>query len=131
MKTLWRMTGILALVLLAATQTVRAQEPVLVKIPFAFTAGKMTLPAGEYRVQSAYASPALLIQRADRSAATFVMSIAVAANERQTQTKLIFHRYGKRYFLAQVWRAGDSHGRELLKSPQEKEENLARSGTPD
>lgn len=132
MKTLCRMTGMLALALLGAMQTVRAQEPVLVNVPFAFTAGKMTLPAGEYRVQSTYGSAALLIQRTDRSVATFVSSIAVAAHERQTQTKLIFHRYGNRYFLAEVWRVGESRGRELQKSSQEKEAALfARNETPD
>ena len=50
MKTLCKATGILALALLAAAQTVRAQEPVLANIPFAFKAGNTALPAGEYRV---------------------------------------------------------------------------------
>jgi hypothetical protein len=130
-NTICRITGMLALALLAATQTVRAQEPVLVNIPFGFTAGKMALPAGEYRVQATHASPALLIQRTDGRAATFVNSNAVAANEPQTQTKLIFHRYGNRYFLAQVWKAGESRGRELLKSAQEKEQAVARNEAPD
>ena len=131
-KILCRMTGMLALALLAATQTVRAQEPVLANIPFAFTAGKMTLPAGEYRVQKpANNSPALLIQRTDASAAAIVMSIAVAANSRPTQTKLVFHRYGNQYFLSQVWRVGGSRGRELLKSAKEKEQAIARSEAPD
>ena len=131
-KTLCRMTAMLALAILAATQTVRAQEPVRANIPFAFTVGKMTLPAGEYRVQKpGQNSPALLIQRTDASAAAIVMSIAVAANSRQTQTKLVFHRYGNQYFLAQVWRAGESRGRELLKSAKEKELTIARNETPD
>ena len=125
-----RTTGMLALALLAAT-TIRAQEPVLVKIPFEFTAGKMTLPAGEYRVLQGYASPALLIQRMDRSAATFVNSNAVASNQPQAQTKLVFHCYGKQCFLAQVWRAGESRGRELLKSANEKEQAIARNEAPD
>src|SRR5690349_8947260 len=93
--------------------------------------GMMALPAGEYRVQATHASPALLIQRTDGRAATFVNSNAVAANEPQTQTKLIFHRYGNRYFLAQVWKAGESRGRELLKSAQEKEQAVARNEAPD
>ena len=101
------------------------------KIPFEFTAGKMTLPAGEYRVLQEYASPALLIQRMDRSAATFVNSNAVASNKPQAQTKLVFHCYGKRCFLAQVWRAGESRGRELLKSAQEKEQGMAHNEAPD
>ena len=124
---LCRITGVLALGLLAVTQTLRAQEPVLVKIPFEFTAGKMTLPAGEYQVLRGYASPALLIQRTDRSASTFVNSNAVTYNRPQAQTKLVFRCYGKQCFLAQVWRAGESQGRELPKSAKEKEQAIARN----
>jgi len=86
----------------------------------------MTFPAGEYRVQKAGEnSPVLLIQRADRTVAALAPSFAAAANERQAQTKLVFHRYGDRYFLSQVWVAGSSRGRELPKSAKEKEQALA------
>jgi hypothetical protein len=132
-NTLCRITGILALAFLATTQVARAQEPLLVNIPFAFTAGKMTLPAGEYRVQNtSEASPALLIQRTDGSAATYVMPHAVQANRPQTQSKLIFHGHGNRYFLSQVWIEGHSRGRELAPSAKEKEQTqLARNEAPD
>ena len=36
-------------------------------------------------------------------------------------TKLVFHRYGDRYFLAQIWVAGNNSGSELPKSPREVE----------
>jgi len=92
-KAFFRITIMWALAFIAATQTVRAQEPLLVNIPFAFTAGKMALPAGEYRVEkSAGGSLMLLIQRTDRSAAAFVPSIAAQGNAPQTQSKLVFHR---------------------------------------
>jgi len=132
-KAFFRITGILALAFLAAGSVVRAQEPLLVNIPFAFTAGKMTLPAGEYRVQStAEASSALLIQRTDGSAATYVMPHAVQANRPQTQSKLVFRRNGERYFLSQVWIEGHSRGKELSPSAKEKEQTLlARNEAPD
>ncbi len=129
-NTFLRIAGLLGLALLAATQTVRAQEPLLVNIPFAFTAGQMTLPAGEYRVQDLRAgSTVLLIQRTDRSAATLVTSFATSANRRRDQTKLIFHRYGNHYFLAQVWIEGSSRGREIPKSAKEKEQALVTDNT--
>ena len=119
-------TGMLALALMAATKPARAQEPLLVHIPFAFAAGKMTLPAGEYRVQkAAYDSSILLIQRTDQAATAMVTSFAAQANAKQAQSKLIFHRSGNRYFLSQIWVAGSARGRELTKSPQEKEQSLA------
>jgi len=131
-NTLCRITGILALAFLATTQVARAQEPLLASIPFQFTAGQMTLPAGEYRVQNTGEAPFLLIQRTDGSAATYVMSNAVQVKKPQTQSKLIFHRSGKRYFLSQVWVEGHSRGRQLPPSAKEKEQALlARNEAPD
>ena len=126
-NTLCRITGILALAFLATTQPARGQEAVLANIPFAFTAGEMTLPAGEYRVeklQTGTGSP-LVIQRTDYSATTIVMSNATETNKEQEHSKLVFRRYANRYFLAQVWAAGSSEGRELPTSAKEKEQALA------
>ena len=121
---LYRITGMLALAVLGA-HGARAQEPVLANIPFAFTAGKMALPAGEYRVQeSAQGSFMLLIQRTDRSAATYVISNAVEVNKPQTQSKLIFQRSGNHYYLSQIWVEGHSRGRELAPSAKEKKQPL-------
>lgn len=125
-KAFLRMTGMLALAFLAATQFARAQEPLLVSIPFEFTAGNITLPAGAYRVQElGRGALALLIQRTDQGAAAFVPSFAATKNAPPTQSKLVFHRYGNRYFLSQVWRAGYPQGRELPKSAKEKEQALS------
>ena len=119
-------TGMLTLALMAATETARAQEPLLVNIPFAFTAARVALPAGEYRVQkAAYQSSALLIQRTDQGAASMVMSFAAEAKAQKAESKLVFRRYGNRYFLSEIWIAGSARGRELPKSPQEKEQALA------
>ncbi|HVH71773.1 MAG TPA: hypothetical protein VNB49_11770 [Candidatus Dormibacteraeota bacterium] len=123
---LLRMTGMLALALLATTQVVRAQEPVLANIPFAFTAGDTALPAGEYRVEKLQqGSAVVLIRCTEGSPAVMVMTSAAETNGPHGKTKLIFHRYGNRYFLAQIWSAGSSHGRELPKSAKEKEQALA------
>jgi hypothetical protein len=122
----------LALAFLAA-HAVQAQEPVLANIPFAFTAGKMALPAGECRVQeSAQGSFMLLIQRTDRTAATFVISNAVEVNRPQAHCKLIFHRYGNRYYLSQIWVKGHSRGRKLAPSKEKEQQGLlARNEAPD
>src|SRR6266566_86869 len=111
MKTLGRITGMLALALLT-THVGRAQEPVLANIPFAFTVGNMTLPAGEYRVEKVRdSSPALLIQRTDRSASMMVIAPRVEANAPQAQTKLVYmamatsvicHKSGQQAMLEDV-----------------------------
>jgi len=129
----FRITGILALAFVAATPIVQAQQPVVATIPFAFAAGKMTLPAGEYRVEKlAQGSAMLLIRRTDRSAAMIVRSNAADAGSRQTQSKLVFRRFGNHYFLSQVWVAGYTQGSELPESAAEKELALrAHHKTPD
>ena len=131
-KTLCRITAMLPLVLLA-TQLARAQEPVLANIPFAFTVGNTTLPAGEYRVEKVWdGSSAMLIRGTDGSASTMVITNATQANAPQAQTKLVFHRYRNHCFLSQVWTAGNARGRELPKSAKEKEQGLlARNEAPD
>jgi len=108
--------------IIVAAQVAQADEPMLVNIPFAFVAGNVTLPAGEYRVQKLDRNSAVvLIRCSDATASAMVVTHAAQAKELQTESKLIFNQYGNRYFLSQVWTAGSIRGRQLLKSPQEKE----------
>ena len=48
--------------------------------------------------------------------------------EAPAKTMLVFHRYGNRYFLYQIWVEGNNRGRELPRTPSEKE--LASNGRP-
>ncbi len=115
-------TSLLLLSLMAVPQLVRAQDAMAVSIPFEFVAGRATLPAGEYRVQKLNETSAvLLIHCSDPSASVLVITNAAQAKKMQTGSKLVFNRYGNRYFLSQVWTAGSIRGRQLLKSPGEKE----------
>ena len=116
------MAGLLVLSSMAATQVARAQESMVVDIPFAFVAGNATLPAGEYRVEKLERNSAvLLIRCTDPGAAAMVLTNAAQANELQSQSKLIFNRYDNHYFLSQVWTPGDNTGRELLMPRVERE----------
>jgi hypothetical protein len=116
------MTSLSLLSLMAAAQVVEAQEPLVVNIPFEFVAGKATLPAGEYRVEKLEKGSVVVLIRGARSGASAtVMTMAAQANEPQSDSKLVFNRYGNRYFLSQYWSAGSSRGRQLLKSMREKE----------
>src|SRR6266567_5276218 len=110
-KCLFVMAGLLMFSSMVATQVARAQEPMLVNIPFAFVAGNATLPAGEYRVQKLDGNSAvLLIHCWDANASALVITNAAQAKEPQTESKLVFNRYGNRYFLSQVWTAGSIRG---------------------
>jgi hypothetical protein len=127
----WVMAGVMALTAVASTQVAQAQEPLAVNIPFDFVAGNMQLPAGEYMVKvSAPTHTLILISRKDSTASGFINTNAAVSSEPQSQSKLVFNRYGDRYFLSQVWTEGNSRGRQLLKSPREKEiAQIAKSET--
>jgi hypothetical protein len=120
------MAGVMALTAMATTRVAQAQETVVVNIPFDFEAGKTTLPAGEYSVKVSNPTHSLiLISRKDSTASAFINTNAVVSVNMQTESKLVFNRYGDRYFLSQVWSEGNSEGRQLLKTAREKEIALA------
>jgi hypothetical protein len=111
----------LGLVLVAASafaQTIRVKSDV----PFNFIVNKQTLPAGEYSIQSMdQAGRTLSIRDADGKPVSMVQSLRCEKLDAAKSTKLVFHRYGDQYFLAQIWIAGRAAGHELPKSHQENE----------
>lgn len=116
------MAGVMALTAMATTRVAQAQELLAVNIPFDFVAGNTQLPAGEYNVRvSAQTHTIILISRRDSATSAFLVTNAAVSAEPQSESKLVFNRYGERYFLSQVWTEGNSQGRQLLKSAREKE----------
>jgi hypothetical protein len=120
-KQILLLAGLFVLSMIAA-QAVQAQQSVVVDVPFDFTAGNTSLPAGEYSVQKwTKDTSVLLIQRTDGSASLLIPTMAALSSASQSECKMVFHRYGDRYFLSQVWTTGNPRGRELYKSASEKE----------
>jgi hypothetical protein len=116
------MTSLLLLSLMIAAQVVKAQDPVVVNIPFEFVAGKLTLPPGEYRIEKLeQGSAAVVLHRVDRTGSALVMTLPAWATVPASDAKLVFNKYGNRYFLSQYWSAGSSNGRIIPKSTKEKE----------
>jgi hypothetical protein len=112
---------LLAVILLAAglASAQLGQNGVKADIPFAFMAGGSSFPAGAYRVTTASDTGVLAVMGA-ASKSALVGSHAIQA-KRSAETKLIFHRYGDRYFLYRIWVAGEDRGRELPQTRLEKE----------
>jgi hypothetical protein len=105
----------------------RAQSrPLEVNVPFTFEVGNKAMPAGSYRVESMpTGNGSLQVLRSNSGEARLTISTTASATNSGTPApSLVFHRYGNRYFLAQI-RTGGGHARELYPSSQEKE--LARS----
>jgi hypothetical protein len=88
-----------------------------VTIPFDFSIGKQSFPAGEYNLKRSLQHTMLL-----RSQGQVLASIAtnsVESAEAPSSVKVVFNGYSGRYFLAQIWEAGNSNGQQLIKSPVE------------
>jgi len=90
-------------------------------VPFNFIIRGATLPAGEYTIQGLGDGSAIAVRGPNPKANTIVLSQRCASIDAAKQSKLVFHRYGDRYFLAQLWVAGSDSGRQLPKSPREME----------
>ncbi len=114
--------SVLALSIMAAAQVALAQDSMVVNIPFAFVAGNAALPAGEYLVQSPErGSAVILVNRMIPDASVALVTMPTSARDPQSASKLVFTRYGDRYFLSKIWKEGYSQGKQLSKSPREKE----------
>jgi len=122
------MAAAMATTVLASTRVASAQDHLVVTVPFDFAAGSANLPAGDYTVKATPANGMiLLLNRTNPEVSAFIPANASVASDIQTQSKLIFNRYGDRYFLSQVWTEGSSRGKQLLKSDREKETALVAS----
>jgi hypothetical protein len=115
------MAGVVALTAMAFTRVAQAQEPMVVNVPFDFVAGDKTLPAGEYAIKTVGSARTLVLTDSKAAVSAVVNTNPAVLSEPQSQSKLVFNRYGDRYFLAQVWTAGYASGRQLIKSDGEKE----------
>ncbi|MDQ2921028.1 MAG: hypothetical protein M3R52_05380 [Acidobacteriota bacterium] len=111
---------IVGLALATAAVSANAQsQRVIANIPFEFVVGDKTLPGGEYSLRSASAaSDALMVQGADNGKSAVRLSYP-AKEKDKTHARLVFHRYGQSYFLAEVW-DGQNTGRQIVKSRQER-----------
>ncbi len=88
-------------------------------IPFDFAVGQQTLSAGEYRV-SINGPSMLRVARINGPDVAGVMTSSTRGVE-NVSPKLVFHRYGKQYFLAEVWVGELSLGHQLFATPAELE----------
>ena len=111
-----------ALALVVTTVASAQTTKVKVTVPFSFIVNRATLPAGEYLVQSVdVEGKVLALRNAETNTTNLVMFNSCTSLASPKQTKVIFHRYGERYFLNQIWVAGNTAGHELSPSPREKE----------
>lgn len=114
---------LVAVMLTTATAAhAQASRSVVVSIPFEFTVGQKTLPAGDYIVKRATrnSDASLLVQSTDGRRSAMVTTHSVETRATQRKAKLDFHKYGDQFFLARVWTPGVNAGRQINKSSAER-----------
>jgi hypothetical protein len=118
------MFGLLVTISLAsavASAQTQAANKVIATIPFEFSVGYMTMPAGDYSVQViATYGDALMIKSADSRVSALRLSEATSRDKEKSHARLIFNRYGDKYFLSEVWNGVDKIGRRVIKSIDER-----------
>ena len=114
--------GVLGLLLVAACANAQTLG-VTANVPFDFVVNKATMPAGEYSVKaiSESSAAALALRNRDSNSTMIALSNEARSLNPSQETKLVFHRYGERYFLSQIWVAGERSGREFAVSKREVE----------
>jgi hypothetical protein len=115
--------ALIGLGLLLATASAYAQTGLVkANVPFNFIVNKTELPAGQYTIQPlGFSGVAMTIQSTDNKVINTVLPHSCESAEAQKTSKLVFHRYGSRYFLAQIWTEGNNRGQELPRSGRESE----------
>ena len=83
-----------------------------VNVPFEFSAGKKTFPAGHYLFVRENPSTLILRDSSNRVVAAMVTSQAWSSTV-PAGPKLVFYTYGGRHVLARVWLRSEHSGYEL------------------
>ena len=120
-KQFFQIAQVLSLCILLAASTALAQDrPISVHVPFEFVAMEKTFFPGDYVVTPNPSDSTLLIKSADQKQAVFVLTNGVQSTRYQEVPKLVFNRFGDRYFLSEVWYDGTNVGRRLPVPPPER-----------
>jgi hypothetical protein len=125
-KQAYMIATMILLLTVGGLSTARAQTnsctPLIASIPFEFSVGNKTMPAGEYTVSCINpASDLKTLQLRTRDGHEGVMLRTNSVIRKAPgDAKLIFNRYGDQYFFAQAWFQAESTGMQAVKSAGEK-----------
>jgi hypothetical protein len=106
----------------AANSQTSGRTQLIANIPFQFSVGNKTLPAGEYTVLSVNADSSnvvLKIQSQDGKTSA-MLQMGSVEGKAEDRAKLVFHRYGNRYYFAQAWTGEGGSRLEAQKSRAER-----------
>jgi hypothetical protein len=121
-QVLWMPLFLMAMFAAAAVSThAQTVYGVRADVPFDFIVGDKTIPAGRITAHGVSNADqgALSIRNLAESRQALRAGRRVLGAERTSQCKLVFHKYGNRYFLAQIWIPG-YQAWEVTRSKEEK-----------
>src|ERR1041385_6430026 len=128
--TLMMIAVLVALGVSAAKAQTNNPQRVVAQIPFAFNAGRTSLPAGKYEITVVNPSSdrtVLLIRSIDGQSSAMILTNTVNANPAD-DAKLVFERYDDRYFFTLAQIAGESVSFAALHSKAERKQMVAATG---
>lgn len=119
-----RFAVVSCLFIFLAVPALLAQSHLIANVPFDFTLDQKSMHSGQYDVRSVSEQVELLRNLDTDGSAFFAKSVRVQAQQ-APDAKLVFHKYGDKYFLSQVWDGNSDTGIELLMSKHEREIRMA------
>ncbi len=103
------------------------EQQIRVTVPFAFEDGNEHLAAGTYTIRL---ESLRIMQLSGNKTAVRTMTQPEQTALPAKTSKVVFHRYGDRYFLHEVWIEGNNIHVESLKSRSEKRISVAQTNQP-
>jgi len=94
-----------------------AQSQIRLNIPFEFSAGGKSLPAGHYTVARVDESDLATWRISNSQSAVIVLTNSLESPNKAHPPSLVFLCAGDRYFLLQIW-ASEHSGQALLLKPK-------------
>jgi len=112
----------------ANAQTSSTQK-VIASIPFTFSVGKTTLPAGRYTITVLNPSSdrkVLQIRSLNGRSSAMIFTTGVIGNA-SDDAKLVFERYGDRYVFAQAQMAGETTSLAAVRTKEPRDKHIAKA----
>jgi hypothetical protein len=117
-------TGLSALLGSASLFAQTTSKRTMVEVPFSFTVGGQTLPAGAYVVEQFASNDVMWIHEPNRQGITLFTTGGQPGNPGDPH--LVFRCYNDSCFLSEAWLAGDSYAHTFSKTRLENELSAAK-----
>src|SRR5689334_21428878 len=111
---IYRLVAILGIFLGFAVMSAHAQAPskVNVNIPFEFSTGKTTLPAGVYSIKRMSGNTVRLRSEDGKASVILNAPVTDSSSDPNAVERLVFEKYGDQVALSQIWLTADT-GRQV------------------